>query len=79
MHNSYVTLDNLVIWGATDKLLIDQLYHSSWVEDPTRKEYMKNVSKRCRLYNKSKIRYDNPENFINDLISNGFLVKINYN
>ena len=78
MDNVYLTLDNNHIWGDTDKILIDSLYKTSWEQDISKKDYMKAVSRRCRLYNKSKIRYDNPENFINDLIFAGFLTKIVY-
>jgi len=74
----YLTRDNIVLWGE-ETSLIDQLRASAWDMNASRERYMKAVARRCRVFNGSKIRHDTPENFINDLISGGFIVKYDLN
>jgi hypothetical protein len=76
MRNIYITKDEVLIWGKDDNSLINNLQKTSWDFDIPKKSFMKNISRRCKITNGAKIRFDSEEIFIKDLLSEGFLIKI---
>lgn len=71
----YVTNDFKVLLSRDDTF-VDDLQRSSWIPGNSKQEYMKDVSRRCKIQNGSEIRTDTEENFKKDLISSGFVIKI---
>lgn len=74
--NKYKTLDGKIVEANSDKQLIEKLREDSFTESTDLKDFMVQTSRRCYEYDKSNIRIDTHENFINDMIKGGFLTKI---
>lgn len=74
--NSYLMLGGGMIAADTPEQLADAMRSHSRSPGSSLDHYMADVSMRCRIWNESQIRYDSAENFISDLISEGFIIKL---
>lgn len=75
-NKKYEMLGGGVIKGSTAKELVGALRFSSWSPCMTEEIFMKEMSERCKFYNKSAVRTDTFEHFIEDLINGGFLWEV---
>lgn len=74
--NSYLMLGGGVISADTPERLAELMRSNSRSPGSSLDHYMADVSIRCRIWNDSQIRYDTAENFVSDLISAGFIIKL---
>ena len=73
---TYEMLGGGKISGATAQELAEALRYSSYTPMDTLEEFIIDVAKRCRTYDRdSRVRTDSFEAFIEDLIKWGFLME----
>lgn len=73
---TYRFIDGKELVGDSSKELARQLRKSSWFPEKTLNEYMQKFSKRAKILLGVKIRFNNEEKFISDLLSYKLLEKI---
>lgn len=67
------------IQGDTPRALVRALRNSSYAPCSSVRAFMEDLSERCRFYNGATISTYDYENFVADLIYNGFLKEIDPN
>jgi hypothetical protein len=78
----YPTVRHYALWGGgrihgdSPQSLVDALRASSFHPCRSRAAFLEEISERCRFYNGATISTWDDENFIADLIHNGFLKEI---
>lgn len=79
------TVKHYALWGGgnirgdTPESLVRALRQSSYHPCATEAAFMEEISERCRFYNGATISTYDYENFVADLIHNGFLKEIDPN
>jgi hypothetical protein len=67
------TKDGDILLGATAEELITELRQTSYTPTTSNRQFMADLAHRTLLQNGRRIRTDNPDNFIADLIEAGLL------
>ena len=72
----YKTLDDAIFSASSPTDLVNQLRYVSWTPSSDINDFMQQMSKSCKLWNRAIIRTTDPDTFVADLIDSGFLTLI---
>ncbi len=72
----YKAIDGKIFEAETPQQLIEAMRNDSFSPGKNTRDFMLNVSESSYHFDNSNIRINTPENFVQDLLKNGFLEEI---